>query len=250
MNLTNFFSHFPHRSLPTLALLVAGLSACGGTKDNVWNKGDVPIGTVKKMEQPDGGVATEAGDSADACRVQEASVTEVEAILAKPACATDAALDVGLGGRLAVSVSPTVTSIVPGGHVDFAITLENLTKGELPLYFRLNPGLETTVSAFDKNGKQADKPTGTPPHRAPPPVRTARVILRPGAKIHLAAGWDAVARKWGNDAGIERAMAGADLKKGKYTLRVFLPLIGVVEGENREVTTAKIPITIEPAESP
>ena len=174
MILQPFFRPFSHFALPVLGAFSLALAACGGTKENVWNKGDVPIGTVKKMEQPDGGVATEAGDAADPCRVQEASATEVEAILAKPACATDAPLDVGLGGRLAVSVSPTVTSVVPGGHVDFAITLENLTKGELPLYFRLNPGLETVVNAFDKNGKQADKPTGTPPHRAPPPVRTVK----------------------------------------------------------------------------
>ena len=161
--------------------------------------------------------------------------------------------------KLDIKVSTSSAKIAPGGHVDILVTFTNKSKDNLPLMFTIDPLPRFEVEAYDAKGtKRVEMPAKSPPPlpagvapRVPGEAKTARVTLAANGTAKIRVGWDAVKTRWAPEKlkgtppekGYPRVASGP-LPKGKYTIRVVMPLVGVFEGVDHEVSAPRVPIEV------
>jgi hypothetical protein len=162
-----------------------------------------------------------------------------------------------LKNQVDVRVVPAKTKVAPGETVEVRVVFTNKSSAGLPLDFRVNPFARFEIQVFDAKGKRVDLPQG--PHPAWPAnhedrgaePRVAEVRLDENGTGYVNLSFAASRTRWapekarGAAAGspYPRLPAGR-LPKGKYTLRVVTPLLGVDESPEREMSapTAKIEV--------
>ncbi len=252
------------RSLP-LALLVLGASCGGSQKPADSSLGSAP--DDRGVEQDGGGPNADAATAAkDECVGFD--IGNLEEVLLKSSCEVTANPEsltaVDLKGKLEVKVTAMPTKLSVGGKTDLLVTYANKSKAPLVLHFKIDPVARFETEAWDQGGakgkapKRVDMPAGPEPappkgvaRSSPTDARSARITLVPGgtARAHLS--WEAVKTKWAPEKylgapperGFPRSSAGP-LPKGKYTVKVVTPLVGVADGE--AMTAPKVDIEIGP----
>lgn len=253
-----------------LALFVAcgGLFvACGGKKEADNPKkgaGDGGSDTAESSDG-DGGTASEGdggGPKKDECVGFD--IASLEDILSKAPCEVpnkkpDSVEPVDMKGKIEVKVDASPTTSAPGGKVDLVVSIANKTKDPITLSFRIDPTPRFDVEVYDKKNKRADMPAGTPPNppagmNPPPPAdpKTAKLTIAAGGTARQRVSWEAVKTAWAPDKvrgwpverGFPRKPAGP-IAKGKYTIKVQTPLVGVAEGAEHEVSAPKVEIEVK-----
>ena len=241
--------------------LASTLSGCGGKKPA---KTTDPTST----EDSDGGgasgtdstSASAADGGKDDCIGFE--VDKLDEALMKASCemvGTGAAQgSTDMKDKLEVRVSPFPTKVAPGGTMDVVVSFINKSKDPLTLYFQINPEPHFTIEAYDGKNRRADIPNGNPPpfpkdvtqpESSEPKVAKYTLAPNGSGKVHLT--WRASRQRWAPEKvkgailerGYPRSPAG-NLPKGKYSLRIVTPLVGVFEGVEHEVSAPKIPIEV------
>jgi hypothetical protein len=253
-------------ALLALATLVG--IGCGSNKKPAGTASDTDGGTTEdgggesaSGEKGDGG----PGDKKDECVGFD--IANLEDMLLKSSCEEanvkpDSVTPVDLKGKLEVTVTASPTKLGAGGKADLMVTYANKSKDPLVLHFKIDPLPRFEVEVWDqptkKGPKRADLPAGSPP---PPPkgatqppaseAKSARVTIAPNGVARARIPWEAVKMKWAPEKfrgtpperGYPRAAAGP-LPKGKYTVKVVTPLVGVSEGVDHEMTAPKVEIEI------
>ncbi|MGC4079456.1 MAG: hypothetical protein QM702_20935 [Rubrivivax sp.] len=250
-----------------LSLLVA--SACGGKKKGPdapaastdGGASDTPSSseTTVTTEKPDGGAPP--AEKKDECVAFD--VSNIEDALMKNACEEasvkpDGLTTIDLKGKLEVTLSASPTKLPAGAKGELYVTYANKSKEPLTLHFRINPVPYFLVEVYDKKGKRADMPAGNPPPppkgaSAPSPAdsKAAKLTLAPNGSARARIPWEAVKMKWAPEKvrgtpaerGYPRIPNGP-LPKGKYTVKVLTPLVGVSEGVEKEVSAPKVEIEV------
>lgn len=145
-----------------------------------------------------------------------------------------------LKGKLEVKISGAEKTS-PGGRVDLVVTLRNTSSEPLDVYFTGDPYPHFDVEATDSKGRRVDLPPGRWPgypkgfKPEPKEAKASKVTLPKDATAKLKVSWDAVKMKWAPDRaktwegrGFPR-VPDKPLAKGKYSLKVVLPVLGDVD---------------------
>ena len=216
----------------------------------------------KHAQSADAGASDAAPEGAGkaACTGTDLDLTNVlvQSACEVPNLAPDAKRrDVSALLEVKATASPNV--IAPGGHADVTVTYTNKSNAPLPLDFLLDPTPRFTIEVYTSTNKRAELPKTKPPHGKndsapadPSAPGTAEVVLAPGGKASAKVDWNAVKLKWAPELvkgtppeqGYPTSPAGS-LPKGTYLLKVMTPLVGVFEGTDREVSTAKLNVTVQ-----
>jgi len=153
------------------------------------------------------------------------------------------ASDVGsVRDKVEVKVTASTSNTSPGGRIDLQITLRNKsTTDPVTIYFTGDPYPRFDVEATDSKGRRADLPDkrwpGYPKGVKPEAreAKASRVTLEKNGTARVKVTWDAVKTKWAPDKarswdgrGYPRIPSGP-LGKGKYSLKLILPIFGDVE---------------------
>lgn len=161
--------------------------------------------------------------------------------------------------KLSVSVTPANLQTKPGERVDFTLEFKNTSKGPLPLYFLIDSEPRFSFELTDAKGKRADIPPGKEPklpdgiaEEKPLEQHAAKVTLAPGGTGHVKLSWEAAKLVWAPAEKAKGALpgrgypkvSGGPLAPGKYTLRITTPLLGAMEGADKEVSTIKVPVEV------
>jgi hypothetical protein len=250
-------------TLPLSLLAFAGILHCGkkppktadsqtASADAGESSGDNTADKDKDKDKADGGKDECAGfEFADLTEALQKSACE--APNAKP---DDKPLDTK--GKLDIAVQASSLKVSAGQHVDLLVTFTNKSKADIPLYFTVDPLPRFDVETYDAKNNRVDMPKKPPPPlepgvapRVPGEAKIAKVTLASNGTAKLRLGWDAVKMKWAPEKvkgtppekGYPRKADGP-LPKGKYTLRVVMPLVGVVEGVEKEISAPKVPIEV------
>jgi hypothetical protein len=250
-------------SAGALALGLSGIVACSpAAKPRVIEM--QPIGTVKQgnwtpEDDSEGDVTTPNAATPSPLKEAACSSTSFDDLQeALKGCEVpmpqNGDIPSGLARKLEVSVTPSTPTITAGGRVDLQVVFRNKSQDALPLFFTGDPEPRAEIEALTARGARADLPAGKQPaypRGHSPPAREAKaykVTLGGGGTARMKMVWDAVKTKWAptlleswEGRGYPRVPAGP-LKKGKYTLRVVLPLLGVFE--KGELEPPKVPITV------
>ena len=243
-------------------VFLIALGACGGgNKDPETPKETTSEANADAGGGTDTATADAGAPKADVCT--GFSFTNLEEVLAKSDCETaDSATTLAnpdLKGKLEVTLSASPSKAAPGSKVDLQVTFTNKSKEPLPLYFRIDPVARFETEAYDAKGKKrVDMPAGNPPpppagQSAPPPatVKVAKITLAPSGYTSVHVPWDAARMKWAPEKvrgtaiekGYPRTPVGP-LPKGKYSVKVVTPLIGVFEGGEHEISVPKVEIEV------
>jgi hypothetical protein len=249
-------------------LCVALLPACGGEKkpaESPKTKTDSSEDTksdgLAEIEKKAASPSDKPAEKKDVCVGFD--VANLEDLLAKSDCEVPDAKPDGLPnpdvkGKLEVTVTASPTKVAPGGKVDLLVTYANKTKEPMVLNFRIDPVARFETEVYDAKKKRADMPAGQAPpppkgHAAPPPAdaKVGKVTVAPSGYARVRLAWSAVKMKWAPEKvrgtavekGYPRAPSGP-LPKGKYTVKVLTPLIGVFEGAEHEVSGPKVEIEV------
>ena len=263
-------------SLAAAATLATLLTACGGSKPPPPKDGDNAA-----TDESDGGSGNASGESTDTTAPKgsadpvtgekppetkpcEGFEVDLNKVLAQAACEvpykdTDKAKD---PKGLEIKVVPSSTRIQAGSKVDITIYFANKTKGAFPLNFTVDPEPRFEIEVYDKkSNKRVDAPAGMEPQLpssvsgAPAPEKhTARATLVTMGTGRVVIPWQAVKYKWAPADKAKGAapgrgypkVAAGNLPKGKYMLKVIMPLVGIFEGLNREVSSQQVEIEIIP----
>ncbi len=263
-----------HRlTIPCAALALLFAAACGQKKpaDSAKNddKGSDGGGGSSSGDDTSGSGGSEAkdadGGAGDAPKKDECAgfdVGNIEDILIKSACEEKASPDslpnTDLKGKLEVTASTSTPKVPGGGKADVVVTFVNKSKEPLTLHFRIDPLPRFSTETYDKKGKRVDMPNGNPPpppkdakQAAPTEPKAARLVLAPNGAARARLSFDATKMKWAPEKfkgtppekGYPRAPAGP-LPKGKYTIKVVTPLVGVFEGVDHEMSAPKVEIEV------
>ncbi len=246
-----------------LGLLLAAF-ACGGKKDAndpSTAKGEADENAdAFSAEGADGGTE-KAAEKKDVCVGFD--IGNLEDLLAKSDCEVpdgkpESLDNPDLKGKLEVTLGASPTQTTPGGKVDLVVTFANKTAAPMPLFFRIDPLARFETETYDAKKKRADMPPGSPPpapkgHSAPPAadVKLAKVTVAANGTARVSVPWEAVKMKWAPEKvrgtaverGYPRKPAGP-LPKGKYTVKVVTPLVGVFEGGDHEVSAPSVDIEV------
>ncbi len=249
-----------------MVLLAVGVG-CGsnkkpaGTAESADGGGDGGSEETASGEKGDGGPAAEKKDECVGF-----DIAKLEDMLLKSGCEEsnvkpDSLTPVDLKGKLEVTVSSSPTRLGAGGKADLMVSFSNKSKDPLILHFKIDPVPRFEIEVWDipakKAPKRADLPAGSPPPtkgvtQAPPSeAKSARITLAPNGSARARIPWEAVKMKWAPEKlrgtpperGFPRAPAGP-LPKGKYTVKVVTPLVGVSEGVDHEMSAPKVEIEI------
>lgn len=235
----------------------ASTDAKDGKHDESGDKSEGSGDNKEKGEKSD----KEGGPKKDDCAGFE--IASLEDALLKSACEVpnakpDTVPNAELKGKVEVTVSSSPTKLSPGGKADLLVAFVNKTKEPITLSFRIDPTARFDVEVYDKKNKRVDMPAGQPPtppkgHTAPPPAdpKVAKVTIAPNGSARQRVPWEAVKMAWAPDKvrgwpverGFPRKPAGP-LPKGKYTVKVVTPLVGVMEGAEHEISAPKVEIEI------
>lgn len=269
--LSSFSSRFA-TGLPALCLVA--LVACGGGKKPAEDASDKTTAEADAKEGKNGDSADkgegsgdkENGDKEGAPKKDDCAgfdIASLDDALLKSACEVpnakpDTVPNVELKGKVEVSVVSSPTKLAPGGKADLLVSFVNKTKDPITLSFRIDPTARFDVEVYDKKNKRVDMPAGQPPsppkgHTPPPPAepKVAKVTIAPNGSARQRVPWEAVKMAWAPDKvrgwpverGFPRKAAGP-LPKGKYTVKVVTPLVGVMEGGEHEISAPKVEIEI------
>lgn len=151
--------------------------------------------------------------------------------------------------KLDVQAVANPPSTTPGGRLEVLVTFRNKSGEPLPLYFTGEPIPRFELEALDARGRRIDLPPGKWPgypkgfKPEPREAKAAKVTLEKNGVARVKLGWDAVKMKWAPDkakvwegSGYPRVPSGS-LSKGKYVLRLVLPILG-------EIEAVKIPVEV------
>lgn len=258
-----------HRlSLFVVLTSLTSLAACGG--------GQAPPATQDKTKsEPVEGKDGETADHADAGGAAGEKAAEkrdvcvgfdianLEDLLSKSDCEVPNAKpgtlqNPEMKGKLEVTVTASPTKVAPGAKADLQVNFTNKTKEPMTLYFRIDPVSRFETETYDASKKRADMPTSNPPpppkgHSAPPAAeaKVAKVTIAANGFARVLVPWEASKMKWAPEKvrgtavekGYPRVPAGP-LAKGKYTVKVLTPLVGVFEGSEHEVSGPKLEIEV------
>jgi hypothetical protein len=260
------------RSLPVTLTLLLAAAGCSPKKpaqaaDEVETTETNPHGSGERPKRaPHDPKASETPSGEDATPRKDecagAEIYDLEGTLTKVACETATPKPderfPDPKDKLEIRVSLSAPKVAPGGHLDVMVTYVNKTKEPMPLLFTVDPVPRFEVEAYDAKSHRVDLPGGQPPPlprgvsaRGPGEAKTAKVVLAAGGMAKVQLGWDAVRTRWAPEKvrgaapekGYPRAPAGA-LPRGKYTLRVVTPLVGWVEGLDKEVSAPKVTVEV------
>ncbi|MBN9166358.1 MAG: hypothetical protein BGO98_48920 [Myxococcales bacterium 68-20] len=247
----------------SILALAGAATACGGGKKGADN----PEATYDIDAGEDGNDDAEKADGGAPERKKEACVGfdigNLEDLLAKSDCEVpdakpDSVDNPDMKGKLEVTLTSSPTRVAPGGKADLLVTFANKTNAPLPLRFRIDPLARFETEVYDAKKKRADVPPGNPPpppkgHSAPPPAeqKVGMVTVAPNGSARVRVPWEAVKMKWAPnkvrgtavEKGYPRVPSGA-LAKGKYTVKVVTPLIGVFEGGDHEMSSPSVEIEV------
>jgi hypothetical protein len=246
-----------HRLTPFVLVTAA---ACGGGSAKPPPKNATETTVEARPDDKSGPTAEHDGAKKDACVGFD--IANLEDMLVKSECelATkpDAIPNPDLKGKLEVTVAASPTKVAPAGKVDLVVSFTNKTAAPLPLHFRIDPVPRFETEAYDAKKKRVDMPTTNPPpppkgHSAPPAseAKVAKITLAPNGYARVRVSWDAVKMKWAPERvrgtaiekGYPRTPAGP-LAKGKYTVKVVTPLVGVFEGGEHEISAPHVEIEV------
>lgn len=241
--------------MATLLVLSAGLTACGGSKkkpveptaDNGAGGSTEDAGAPTTASDADGG----APEKKDECVGFE--IGDLDTVLGKSACeetgvAPGSVTAVDLKGKVDIVVASSPSKLATGGKADLIVSFTNKTKGPITLHFRIDPLARFEIEVYDKKNKRADLPKGKeppPPAGAtqPPPSdqKTAKVTIAANGSARTKLVWDAQKQKWAPEKykgtpperGYPRKADGP-LPKGKYTVKVITPLVGISDQEQAQ----------------
>jgi hypothetical protein len=130
---------------------------------------------------------------------------------------------------------------------------------DLALDFVADPDPRFEVQAFLPKGGRADKPAGAEPalpssvsDQTPAERAITRVTLEAKGNAKLVVPWDAVKYKWASAERAKGALPGqhypmetaGPLPKGKYVVRVVMPLVGVNESADHELTQPRTQVEV------
>lgn len=175
-------------------------------------------------------------------------VANLEEMLLKSTCEVpnakpDSLKGVDLKGKLDVTVNASPTKIAPGGKADLVVAFVNKSKDPITLNFRIDPTPRFEVEVYDKKNARAEMPPGKPPAAPkgasqPPPTepKVAQLTLAANGSARVRIPWEAAKMRWAPEKfrgtppekGYPRVPAGP-LAKGKYTVKVVTPLVGVAD---------------------
>jgi hypothetical protein len=242
--------------------IAGGLWACGKPAQAPDHTGEVATTATETEVHRDAGVAAADAEAPQKDDCSGYDIDEVSRLLEKSACEMppDAKEPKAMPvkDRLDIKVQTSAPKVASGQHVDILVTFTNKLKTPQALYFTVDPLPRFEIEAYDAKTKRVDMPAGQPPPlpegvppRVPGEAKTARVTLAPSGSARLHLGWDAVKTKWAPDKvrgtppekGYPRVPAGG-LPKGKYTLKVVMPMLGIEEGGEHNVTSPKVPIEV------
>jgi hypothetical protein len=254
-----------HRLIfPWLTAIALVASGCGGkkaavdptttgndkdkkdeTKTGDEKKDDEKKGDEKKDDEKKGDEKKDEPKKDDCTQFE---VSNLEDLLVKSACEVpnakpDSLKSVDLKGKLDVTVAASPTKIAPGGKAELVVAFVNKSKDPITLNFRIDPTARFEVEVYDKKNARAEMPPGPPPPppkgaTTPPPTepKVAHVTLTANGSARVRIPWEAVKTKWAPEKfrgtppekGYPRVAAGP-LNKGKYTVKVVTPLVGVAD---------------------
>jgi hypothetical protein len=236
--------------------------ACGGNKKPAAHTEHAGEGSSEG--DAGGGSADNAGGAdggKDDCVGFE--VDKLDEALMKASCENPnnaaASQSVDMKDKLEIRAMPFPTKVAGGGTMEIVVSFVNKGKAPLTLNFMIDPEPHFTVEAYDAKNNRADMPKGNPPPLpkdvTPPPdpeQKYAHYTIAPNGVGKVKLNWTATKMKWAPEKakgailsrGFPRAPNG-NLPKGKYTLRIVTPLVGVSEGMEKEISAPKIPIEVE-----
>jgi hypothetical protein len=160
---------------------------------------------------------------------------------------------------LDIKVTTDAARVAPGARANITVVITNKGAKELPLEFVADPEPHFEVGAFTAKGVRADKPVGNEPAlpanvtgQTPPDKTVSRVTLSPKGTAMFVLPWDAVKYKWASADRAKGALPGqpyprevaGPLPKGKYVVRVVMPLIGVAEGKDHELSQPRTEVEV------
>ncbi len=200
----------------------------------------------------------------DAVACAGSSIPNLLAVIAQTACEVPKATpdneqEKDVKDSLEVKVTIDAPKVAPGGKANVTVTLHNKGKADLPLDFVADPEPRFDLEVYSTKGGRADNPPGAEP-ALPSSVTDqggvdrsiARLTLAPGGTATLALPWDAVKYKWASADRAKGALPGqhyprdvaGPLPKGKYVLKVIMPLVGVSEGSDHEFSQPRTPVEV------
>jgi hypothetical protein len=256
--------------LAPIALLALSLAACGSSKkpaeqaDNSGDDGGESSGG-SDLKTTDGGADPITGDKpAESKPCEGFEIADLAKVLGQAACEVpnpkpeDKAVDVK--GKLEIKLLASPNTVTPGGKVDLLLTIKNVHTASIPLLFTVDPEPRFVIEVYDAKGKRAEIPAGAEPalpasvQSAPvPEKKTAKATLVTQGTAQIKLDWEAVKYKWAPAERAKGAVPGRGyprvtdkpLPKGKYTIRVRMPLIGVFEGIDHEVSEPRVQIEVK-----
>jgi hypothetical protein len=191
-------------------------------------------------------------------------IADLLAVVAQTSCEVPKATPENLPQRdikaaLDIQVTTDAARVAPGARANLTVVLTNKGAVELPLDFVADPEPHFEVEAFTPKGARADKPAGNEPalpatggDQSPPDRTISRVTLAPKGTAKFVIPWDAVKYKWASADKAKGALPGqhfprevaGPLPKGKYVVRVVMPLVGVAEGTDHELSQPRTPVEV------
>jgi len=191
-----------------------------------------------------------------------AKIADLLAVASQTACEVAKATPENLPARdvkdaIDIKVTTDAARVAPGARASLTVVITNKGAKELPLDFVADPEPRFEVEAFTLKGKRADNPPGNEP-ALPPGVGEAaersvsRVTLSPKGTATFVIAWDAVKYKWASADRAKGAVAGqhyprdvaGPLPKGKYVVRVVMPLAGINEGSDHEISQPRTQVEV------
>jgi hypothetical protein len=160
---------------------------------------------------------------------------------------------------LEVKAAIDTPKVAPGSKANVTVTLHNKGKTDLPLDFVADPEPRFDLELYTMKGSRADNPPGAEPalpasvsDQGAADKAISRVTLAPGGTATLSLPWEAVKYKWASADRAKGALPGqhyprdvaGPLAKGKYSLRVVMPLVGVAEGSEHEVSQPRVLVEV------
>ncbi len=224
---------------------------------------DIGSRTPHAKADPEVGVTVKDDETKDTKPCIGADFPDLVATLSQASCeipsdkASDKQRD--LTSRLEVTVVPDAPKVAPGGTSKVTITLHNKGQKPLALDFAVDPEPRFEFQVYTTKGTRVDKPAGDAPplptevQNAPEADKgIARVTLAPDGHAKVTATWTAVKYKWVSKEKAKGALPGrgyptepaGSLPKGKYVLRVLMPLLNITEGIDHEMTQPRVPIEV------
>jgi hypothetical protein len=191
-------------------------------------------------------------------------IADLLAVIAQTSCEVPKATPENVPQRdvkdaLDIKVTTDAARVAPGARANVTVVIVNKSAKELPLDFVADPEPRFEVGAFTAKGARADKPAGNEPAlpanvsgQNPPDRTVSRVTLSPKGTAMFVIPWDAVKYKWASAEKAKGALPGqpyprevaGPLPKGKYVVRVLMPLIGIAEGNDHEFSQPRTPVEV------